>query len=132
MTDSVVVAEGGTATADFTMAAAPVQLDEIVTTATGEQRKLEVGNVVTTIDAGKIAETAPITEFSNLLSGRAAGVQVLKSSGTTGEGTRIRSFSGMAVPYLASDFRRNHGGALTNWLSILTEQMVEKIHMEQR
>ena len=89
-TDSVTVADGGHATADFAMAAAPVQLDEIVTTATGEQRKLEVGNVVTTIDAAKITETAPITEFSNLLSGRAAGVQVLKSSGTTGEGTRIR------------------------------------------
>jgi len=89
-TDSVTVADGATATADFAMAAAPVQLDEIVTTATGEQRKLEVGNVVTTIDASKVAETAPITEFSNLLSGRAAGVQVLKSSGTTGEGTRIR------------------------------------------
>ena len=89
-TDSVTVADGGHATADFLMAAAPVQLDEIVTTATGEQRKLEVGNVVTTIDAAKITETAPITEFSNLLSGRAAGVQVLKSSGTTGEGTRIR------------------------------------------
>ena len=81
-TDTVTVADGGTATADFAMAAAPVQLDEIVTTAVGEQRKLEVGNAVTTIDAGKIAETAPITEFSNLLSGRAAGVQVLKSSGT--------------------------------------------------
>jgi TonB-linked SusC/RagA family outer membrane protein len=89
-TDSVTVAAGAADTADFAMAAAPVQLDEIVTTATGEQRKLEVGNVVTTIDAGKVAETAPITEFSNLLSGRAAGVQVLKSSGTTGEGTRIR------------------------------------------
>ena len=84
------MADGGHATADFVMAAAPVQLDEIVTTATGEQRKLEVGNAVTTIDAAKITETAPITEFSNLLSGRAAGVQVLKSSGTTGEGTRIR------------------------------------------
>ena len=32
----------------------------------------------------------PITEFGNLISGRAAGVQVLKSGGTTGTGTRIR------------------------------------------
>ena len=37
-----------------------------------------------------IAEEAPITEFSNLISGRAPGVQVLKSGGTTGTGTRIR------------------------------------------
>jgi TonB-linked SusC/RagA family outer membrane protein len=89
-TQTVTIADGETATADFAMAAAPVQLDEIVSTATGEQRKLEIGNAVTTIDAARIAETAPITEFSNLLSGRAAGVQVLKSSGTTGTGTRIR------------------------------------------
>jgi TonB-linked SusC/RagA family outer membrane protein len=90
VTDTVRVEDGATATAEIAMEAAPVQLDEIVTTATGEQRKLEVGNVVATIDAAKVAETAPITEFSNLLSGRAAGVQVLKSSGTTGTGTRIR------------------------------------------
>ena len=42
-------------------------------TATGEQRKLEIGNAVSTIDAAKIAEQAPITEFANLISGRAAG-----------------------------------------------------------
>jgi TonB-dependent starch-binding outer membrane protein SusC len=89
-TDTVVVAEGESVTADVVMAGAPVQLDEIVTTATGEQRKLEIGNAVTTIDVARIAEQAPITEFSNLISGRAAGVQVLKSSGTTGTGTRIR------------------------------------------
>jgi len=89
-TQTATVAEGETATLDFAMTAAPVQLDEIVSTATGEQRKLEIGNSVTTIDAAKVAEQAPITEFANLISGRAAGVQVLKSSGTTGTGTRIR------------------------------------------
>ena len=31
------------------------------------------GNAVTTIDAAKVAEQAPITEFANLISGRAAG-----------------------------------------------------------
>lgn len=88
--DTVTVAEGASVTADISMTAAPVQLDEIVTTATGEQRKLEIGNAVTTIDVAKVAEQAPIQEFSNLISGRAAGVQVLKSGGTTGTGTRIR------------------------------------------
>jgi TonB-linked SusC/RagA family outer membrane protein len=89
-TDTVTVADGESVTADVSMTAAPVQLDEIVTTATGEQRKLEIGNAVTTIDVAKVAEQAPIQEFSNLISGRAAGVQVLKSGGTTGTGTRIR------------------------------------------
>jgi TonB-linked SusC/RagA family outer membrane protein len=89
-TQSTTVADGETAALTFSLAAAVVQLDELVTTATGEQRKLEIGNAVTTIDAAKIAEQAPITEFTNLISGRAPGVQVLKSSGTTGTGTRIR------------------------------------------
>ena len=89
-TQSATVASNETASLTFSLTQAPVQLDELVTTATGQQRKLEIGNAVTTIDAAKVAEQAPITEFANLLSGRAAGVQVLKSSGTTGTGTRIR------------------------------------------
>ena len=72
---STTVAAGETAALNFSLAAAVVQLDELVTTATGEQRKLEIGNAVTTIDVTRIAEQAPITEFANLISGRAAGVQ---------------------------------------------------------
>jgi TonB-linked SusC/RagA family outer membrane protein len=89
-TDSVTVPAGETVALDFTLSPSPVQLDEIVTTATGQQSRLELGNSVATIDASRIAEEAPITEFGNLLTGRAAGVQVLKSSGATGTGTKIR------------------------------------------
>ncbi|MGH7534253.1 MAG: TonB-dependent receptor plug domain-containing protein, partial [Gemmatimonadales bacterium] len=89
-TASAAVAPGEAVTVDVAMAPAPVQLDEIVTTATGEQRKLEVANAVSTINVAAITEEAPIAEFGNLLSGRAAGVQVQKSGGTTGSGTRIR------------------------------------------
>ena len=42
-TDTANVAPGEAVTLDFALTGAPVQLDEIVTTATGEQRKLEVG-----------------------------------------------------------------------------------------
>ncbi|HET6578272.1 MAG TPA: carboxypeptidase regulatory-like domain-containing protein, partial [Gemmatimonadales bacterium] len=77
-------------TLDFALALAPVQLDEVVSTATGEQRKLEIANAISTIDVAAVAQLQPITEFTNLISGRAAGVQVLKSGGTTGTGTRIR------------------------------------------
>jgi TonB-linked SusC/RagA family outer membrane protein len=89
-TDTAVVAPGEAVTLDFALTPAPVQLDEIVTTATGEQRKLEVANAVSTIDVARVTEEAPIAEFGNLISGRAAGVQVQKSGGTTGTGTRIR------------------------------------------
>jgi len=90
VTDTANVAPGETVTLDFAMEPAPVQLEEIVTTATGEQRKLEVANAVSTINAAAVAEESPITEFGNLLSGRAAGVTVQKAGGTTGSGTRIR------------------------------------------
>ena len=89
-TDSANVAPGEAVALDFKLTGAPVQLDEIVTTATGQQRKLEVANAVATIDAARVTEESPISEFGNLLSGRAAGVQVQKSGGTTGTGTRIR------------------------------------------
>jgi TonB-linked SusC/RagA family outer membrane protein len=90
LVQSVTVGPSETAALDFGLTPAPVELDEIVTTATGEQRKLEVANAIATIDAARVTETQPITEVGNLLSGRAAGVQVLKSGGTTGTGTRIR------------------------------------------
>ncbi|MEP6574227.1 MAG: SusC/RagA family TonB-linked outer membrane protein, partial [Gemmatimonadota bacterium] len=87
---SITIAAGETAALNFAMIPAPVQLDEIVSTATGEQRKLEVANNVATIDAAGVAAEQPITQFGDLISGRAAGVDVLKSGGTTGTGTRIR------------------------------------------
>jgi hypothetical protein len=62
-TDSVLVPSGETVALNFTLSPSPVQLDEIVTTATGQQSRLEIGNSVATIDASKIAEEAPITEL---------------------------------------------------------------------
>ena len=122
-TDSASVAPAEEVTLDFTLTPAPVQLDEIVTTATGEQRKLEVGNVVATIDAARIAEESPIAEFGNLLSGRAAGVQVQKSGGTTGTGTRIRIRGSNSVslsnePLYYIDGVRMESGASSGTLDI--------------
>jgi hypothetical protein len=84
------VAPGEAVALDFALSPAPVQLDEIVTTATGQQSRLEIGNSISSIEASEVAKTAPITEFGDVLSGRAAGVQVLKSSGAVGTGTKIR------------------------------------------
>jgi TonB-linked SusC/RagA family outer membrane protein len=123
VTDTAVVAPGETVALEVAMTPAPVQLDEIVTTATGEQRKLEVANAVSTIDAAAIAEEAPIAEFGNLISGRAAGVQVQKSGGTTGTGTRIRirgsnSISLSNEPLYYIDGIRMESGATSSTLDI--------------
>ena len=89
-TKPVTIGVNETGAVDFALASVPITLDEIVVTATGEQRKLEVPNVVATIPAASITALEPVTDLSSLISGRAAGVQVLKSGGATGSGSRLR------------------------------------------
>ena len=90
LTKDVTVAGDQTATLDFALVAAPTRLDEVVTTAVGEQRRYEVGNDISTINADSIAPTAPITSLTDLISARAPGVTVLETSGMTGSGEAIR------------------------------------------
>jgi TonB-linked SusC/RagA family outer membrane protein len=86
---SVTVGAGATVTSDFALTQAPFSLAAVVTTVTGVQSKAEISNTVASIDVTtKIAE-APITTTGELISGRAAGVQVI-SSGAVGSGSRIR------------------------------------------
>ena len=85
----VQVASAQTATVDFAMARAVVQLQEVVTTATGEQRRVELGNSVGSINAAKLAESAPVTSFNDLITARTPGVQVA-SGLQTGSGMRVR------------------------------------------
>jgi TonB-dependent starch-binding outer membrane protein SusC len=85
------VATGASVTIDFALMRAVISLDEIVVNpATGEARARESGNQVTNIDMPKALENQTVTNFGDALSGRAAGVQVLQSSGEAGTGTRIR------------------------------------------
>ena len=84
------VTAGGTTTVDFSMAQVPYTIEEIVTTATGEQRRLELGHTVGVVRADSIAALEPISNMSNLLQARSAGVTVLPSAGSVGAGTRIR------------------------------------------
>ena len=86
---SVPVVAGQTATLDITMTQSVVQLDEVVTTATGQQRRTELGNSVTNLDANKILANAPIHQMGDLLVAKAPGVQVLPSN-MTGGGSRVR------------------------------------------
>lgn len=87
---AVDVTAGEAVTQDFPLQAAPYQLQEVVTTATGQQSTVELGNKPAVIRADSIVAEAPITNLSDLISGRANGVQVLPSGGTVGAGTRIR------------------------------------------
>lgn len=86
---SGVVAAGGSLTQDFLLETVALSLDALVVTATGEARKREVGNVIASVSAADV-QPAAVKNVSEMLSGRAAGVQVLQSSGTSGMGSRIR------------------------------------------
>ena len=77
------------ATANFSLVTVAVSLEPVVTTATGAQRRIEIGNATANISVAAVVESAPIANLNDLLNSRAAGVSV--TSGTqTGTGARIR------------------------------------------
>jgi TonB-linked SusC/RagA family outer membrane protein len=86
---TVTVENGQTASVEITLSTVAVNLTPVVTTATGETRRVEIGNAVSSIDVSKIKESSPIASMNDLLNARSPGVQV--TSGTqTGSGARIR------------------------------------------
>ena len=85
----VTVSPGEAAVVDLALALSPYSLDEVVITSTGDQAKKEVGNSIARIDAAKLVETAPITNVTDLLIAKAAGVDVLPGT-VTGAPSRVR------------------------------------------
>jgi TonB-linked SusC/RagA family outer membrane protein len=95
---SVRVLDGQTATLDFQMSVAVVQMQPIVVTATGEQRRIEIGNSVANIQVGDLVKEAPIRTVADVLNSRAAGVSVLQGTQTgSGQRIRIRGISSMSL-----------------------------------
>ena len=87
---TVQVAAGGTATADFTLSSSALEIGGLVVTASGrEQRQRELGNAIGTISAQDV-EMASVPTTTNLLQGRSPGVSVTQHSGTAGAAQRIR------------------------------------------
>jgi TonB-linked SusC/RagA family outer membrane protein len=85
----ITVAAGQTNALDFALEQAVVVLQQVVTTATGTQRRVELGNTVATISVPEKVETAPIKNVGDLLTAKASGVQVLPGT-MTGAGPRVR------------------------------------------
>jgi TonB-linked SusC/RagA family outer membrane protein len=86
---SVVVTAGGTVTADIKLSQAAFSLSEVVVTVTGAQKKAEISNTVASVDVAAKAEETTANSLGQLLSGQAAGVQIV-SAGAAGGGSRIR------------------------------------------
>jgi TonB-linked SusC/RagA family outer membrane protein len=83
------VTRGEVAKVDFDLVAVAVSLSPMVTTATGEQSRAEVGNAISQIPVVNLTETLPITDMNDLVSARVAGVAVTPAT-QTGSGARIR------------------------------------------
>ena len=86
---TVTVIAGQSVSVEISIATVAVTLTPIVSTATGQTRRVEIGNSISSVDAAKVAATSPVSNLSDLLNSRAPGVQIL--SGTqTGSGSRVR------------------------------------------
>ncbi len=114
-------------------------LTAIVTTATGDQRRLEVPNQIAQIDANKAIESAQISNVGDLLIGKAAGVQILPGTGVNAASRiRIRGTSSISLsndPIVFVDGVRinsstsgfGNGGAPTGRLNDINPEDIETI-----
>lgn len=80
----------GTPAADFELVPSVVRLDDIVTTATGDQRRLELGTTVGVVQADSLVGRTTIANLTDVLNSRVAGVSVSTNTGTLGGGSRVR------------------------------------------
>jgi TonB-linked SusC/RagA family outer membrane protein len=108
------------ATLEVNMRESVIALDAVVVTGTGAAvEKKQLGNTIATVDMSRI-ETAPVQTFSEVLSGREPGVDLMASSGMAGAGARIRirgssslSMSNEPVVYV-DGVRIDNGGSFVN------------------
>jgi len=139
---TVVLSAGGTATLDFTMAQAVVQLADVVTTATGDQRRVELGNAVTTLgDISEKVERAPVTNLADLMVAKAPGMTVLPGAMTGSTPVvKIRGLNSLSLnndPIYVIDgvrmntenFSQGFTGTHTSYLNDLNPNEIEDIEI---
>jgi TonB-linked SusC/RagA family outer membrane protein len=107
-THEITVVDSQRTTVHIVMVPIPTVLSGVVTTATGLQRKVEVGNDITTLNVDSIMQIAPIQTLTDLLETRVPGLTVLHTSGVPGNPSRIRirgasSISGNNDPIIVID-----------------------------
>ncbi len=140
---TLLVATGQSVTADFNLLVSAVAMDALVVTATGLQRRRELGNAAASIQVDDELERAAPATLTGLLQGRAAGVQVLQSSGTVGTSSTIKirgngSISSGNAPLIYIDGSRvsnnmqsgpGVGGQNTSRLNDLALEDIESIEI---
>lgn len=87
---SVTVTAGAEVTADFSLKASAIALDQIVVTGTaGAQEKRSIGNAITTINAAEELRKSGSPNVTSLISARAPGVTIRARSGRLGSSPAI-------------------------------------------
>ena len=96
---SVAVTANAPATADFALTVAVAQLEEVVTTATGATRRIELGNAVSTLgNVSERVETVPTHNISDLMIAKSPGVTILPGTELGAAPTvRIRGVSSISL-----------------------------------
>jgi TonB-linked SusC/RagA family outer membrane protein len=87
---SVTVKDDGTVVLTIALTSVGTRLQEVVTTATGDQERLTVANDVGTINADSLVQNTLVRNVSDLLTAHTPGVQVTATSGAVGAPSKIR------------------------------------------
>lgn len=95
-TQVVTVVAGSTANVTFGVSRQAAVLEQVVTTGYGTQRRLAITGSVSTIDANSAPTAAPVN-VTNLIEGRATGVQLTQNSGEPGGGAQILIRGGTSI-----------------------------------
>lgn len=136
------VTAGGTETADFVLRQAVIELQEIVTTATGQERREVLGAPIASVaDLARKVSEGSATNMSDLLVGQVPSVGVLPGSMTGTAGTiRLRGLNSMSlsnapiwivdgVRFNASAVGVSTGGQSTTLLNSLNPEEIESLEI---
>ena len=137
-----VAVTGTTVTVDFVLKQAIAQLDEVVTTATGQQRRVELGNSIQTLgNVAKNVENTPVISLQDLLVAKAPGVNVLQGSVVGAAPTiRVRGISSInlsnapiwvvdGVRYITTQGASSAGSTPISLLNNLNPEEIEDIEI---
>jgi TonB-dependent SusC/RagA subfamily outer membrane receptor len=75
---------------DFALRMGVSNLQQVVTTASGAQRRVETGNDITVLNVDSLLTTMPVRNVTDLLETRVPGLIVTRTSGAPGSPTRLR------------------------------------------
>lgn len=133
---TVSVPDGGETVANASLTRAAARLEDVVTTATGDQSRRSLGNVVATVNADSLAKTAPVSSIQDVLQARTAGVQVIQGQGVIGAAPKIRirgnsSLSLTNEPLIVVDGIRFDGGGESGNISGVAVSRLSTVDPEE-